>query len=368
MSNILFVVSNLKVGGLQKIVTLISSKLSEFNSVSLFVFNKGEFYQTDLRIEHSEKNIGHFALNMTEKIRKYISKKLSHKEELNNFYYRRLVNSIKKNNIQTIILTEYSILYAPKLRKQFNELKIIIWIHNNYNIYFNEYFKNYRNSLMESIKIANKVVVLTELDKISFSRHSKNVIKIINPLSIDPQGLSSSLLENNISITCRYSIDHKGLDYLIKVSKSLPKEWKISIAGTGTKKEIAELLKMIKLNNVENSIVLLGSLKGKKLLDHYKNSSIYIMTSRWEGMPLVLVEAMSFGLPVISFENSGSNEILENGKYGILVEQGNVEEFSKKLNCMISNYERRKEYSKKSLQRVKDFEISRIVKQWEEII
>lgn len=66
------------------------------------------------------------------------------------------------------------------------------------------------------------------------------------------------------------------------------------------------------------------------------------MTSRWEGFGLVLTEAMSFGLPIIAFENSGSNEVLDNGKYGIVVEQGNVEEFSRELNRMISDYDLRK--------------------------
>ena len=92
------------------------------------------------------------------------------------------------------------------------------------------------------------------------------------------------------------------------------------------------------------------------------------MTSRWEGFGLVLTEAMSFGLPIISFDNSGANEVLDNGKYGLLVEQGNVENFSKELNRMISSYELRKEYSQKSLERIIDFDIEHIIKQWDDIL
>ncbi len=92
------------------------------------------------------------------------------------------------------------------------------------------------------------------------------------------------------------------------------------------------------------------------------------MTSRWEGFPLVLAEAMNFGLPIISFENGGSNEVLENGKYGKLVEQGNVELFSEELNRMISDIQLRKEYAVKSLQRAKSLQLDSIIKQWEKIL
>ncbi len=92
------------------------------------------------------------------------------------------------------------------------------------------------------------------------------------------------------------------------------------------------------------------------------------MTSRWEGFPLVLAEAMSFGLPVIAFKQSGSTEVLEGGRDGILIENGDIEQIVNALLELIVNKEKRIEYQKKSLERVKDFNLNSIVAQWENII
>lgn len=92
------------------------------------------------------------------------------------------------------------------------------------------------------------------------------------------------------------------------------------------------------------------------------------MTSRWEGMPLVLAEAMSFGLPIVAFEQSGSSEVLDDGKYGILVENGNVEAMITELLKLVENPELRKIYQRKSLERVQNFKVEILQKQWQNII
>ena len=92
------------------------------------------------------------------------------------------------------------------------------------------------------------------------------------------------------------------------------------------------------------------------------------MTSRWEGMPLVLAEAMSFGLPIIAFNQSGSAEVLGKGKYGILVENGNIDEMVFQLKQLMSNIEMRKEYQNISLQRIQDFDLTKITKTWTRLL
>lgn len=66
------------------------------------------------------------------------------------------------------------------------------------------------------------------------------------------------------------------------------------------------------------------------------------MTSRWEGMPLVLAEAMSFGLPIIAYEQSGSDEVLEHGDYGILVSNGNIDSMVENLSLLMASLDLRK--------------------------
>lgn len=65
------------------------------------------------------------------------------------------------------------------------------------------------------------------------------------------------------------------------------------------------------------------------------------MTSRWEGFGLVLVEAMDFGLPILAFSRTGSNEVIANGKHGVLVENGDVSELTNQLTMLINDVEKR---------------------------
>src|SRR5699024_4738402 len=117
------------------------------------------------------------------------------------------------------------------------------------------------------------------------------------------------------------------------------------VAGDGADKDTFN--QMIKENYLEDKIILKGSLKSEELVDLYKSGSIFISTSRWEGFGLVITEAMSFGLPIVSFNNSGPREILKNGQYGILVEQDNVEEFSRKVNELVQDRIIRKSFQDK---------------------
>ncbi|MDT2882284.1 glycosyltransferase [Lactococcus lactis] len=358
MKNILFVVDNLAIGGLQRISNFIGKELLKKHSVSFLITD------STFSVEYSGFNV--IKKNtVISKISKRFSK--THLEFI--IKSKTIVNStIYNKKIQTVVLSNWSLFLAPLIRERFPTINIILWMHNSYEVYFNNYFKDYKRLLLESMKVSDKVVCLTNSDLRGYGKYSNNVVKINNPLTFDGSENKSNLQANLISLTCRYNIQHKGLDYLVQVAKKIPKKWKIAVAGSGTDEEIKGVKQLIKDNNVQDSIVLLGALRGEELLNHYKNSSIYIMTSRWEGFGLVLTEAMSFGLPIIAFENSGSNEVLDNGKYGIVVEQGNVEEFSRELNRMISDYDLRKKYSEKSLERVKDFGINAIISQWEKII
>lgn len=368
MANILIVADDFGVGGLQRVTAKIGQNLSVEHRVDfLSLFSKNFFYLTEkpfigfsklqfLSVRIFLKLFKAFGLNSNMDFENYI-------------FYRKIKKYIIKQNIQTVILSGgWGILVGRYLREAFPELNIIIWVHNDFEIYFNKYYQKQKKELVLSIKSANKIVVLTENSKKKFLELSKEIEKIYNPVTLDNTVGNSELNAKIISVVCRYAIEHKGIDNLILIAKTIPSDWQIAIAGTGSPAEILEVKRLIHQHGVQDKIILRGPINGIALQNHYKNSSIYIMTSRWEGFPLVLAEAMNFGLPIISFENGGSNEVLENGKYGKLIEQGDIEGFSKELNRMISDIQLRKEYAAKSIQRVKSLQLDRIVKQWEDII
>ena len=101
----------------------------------------------------------------------------------------------------------------------------------------------------------------------------------------------------------------------------------------------------------------------------YRQASIYAMSSRFEGLPLVLIEAQSMGLPIVSFDClTGPAEIVEDGRNGILVPPLDVEALAEALLSLIRDDRRRKEFSDNALTAASRFDRGKIVEQWEKLL
>ena len=98
-------------------------------------------------------------------------------------------------------------------------------------------------------------------------------------------------------------------------------------------------------------------------------SDFYVMSSRWEGFGLVLLEAMSCGLPCISFNcPHGPEEIIRNGEDGLIVENGNIEQFAEKINYMIEQKNVREEMGRKARENIKRYLPENIMSQWQQLL
>lgn len=155
---------------------------------------------------------------------------------------------------------------------------------------------------------------------------------------------------------------------MVKIANKLPDNWIIDLVGGGDRKEIRRLNELISEEGVGEKLILHGSKNTDELKNYYENSSIFLSTSRWEGFGLVLLEAMSFGLPVVSFKQSGSIDILDNGKYGILVDNGDLEQLGVALNKVIESPSIQKNMQKLSLERVIDYSPDKIEQEWEKLM
>ncbi|MBK7525402.1 MAG: glycosyltransferase [Saprospiraceae bacterium] len=110
---------------------------------------------------------------------------------------------------------------------------------------------------------------------------------------------------------------------------------KLHFAG-GEKNEDPILEKIIREKNLEDRIQFLGKVKEMDLI--YSSASIFVIPSRSEGFPNVLIEAMAFGLPCISFDFiAGPKDIITHEEDGILVENGNIESLANRINRLIEN-------------------------------
>jgi len=178
--------------------------------------------------------------------------------------------------------------------------------------------------------------------------NTKYSYKIItNNIPIETNNTISNLKNKNIISVGRLDKVKGYIDLIKLFSKLDNKEWTLNIVGDGP--EYNNLNNQIKELGLENNIKLLGFKTTEELNELYKNSSIYIMTSIEESFGLVLLEAASHGLPIISYSSAlGAKEILKDNN-GILIENRNESEMIYNLNKLMNDIKLRKEYQKKSL-------------------
>ncbi len=273
-----------------------------------------------------------------------------------------LVTTIDRGGYDIVIVTAGLLTsFTPVIKKRIPKVRVIAWLHNNYETYTTNYYRNMLVEFEAGLRAADCVVVLTSHDLERFSKIQPNTVKIYNPITVNPTA-ASDLKSHVISAVSRLDIAQKGLDLMVQAATQLPEDWEIHLAGAGQDREQLEAL--IQSRHASAKIKLLGSLSDRELLTHYRTSSVFIMTSRWEGLPLVIGEAMSFGLPVVSMTNTGAREYLKDGKFGILTPDHDVDAFTQRLQPLIASPQQRQYWATQSLKRAQSFSLSHIVGIW----
>ena len=169
-------------------------------------------------------------------------------------------------------------------------------------------------------------------------------------------------------ITLGNFIPDKGYDLLLKiwsiVEKNISTDWYLEIVGSGKEeKKLKDLKEDLKLTRV------IFSPKTQNVEHKYLQSSIYVLSSRNEGFPMVLLEACAMGLPIIAFNcNTGPDEIIEDGLNGFLIEPFDITLFAQKLIELITNKSLREKFSKKSIEIAQKFQIDKIGNEWESLL
>ena len=160
----------------------------------------------------------------------------------------------------------------------------------------------------------------------------------------------------------------KGFDMLIDVAKDVlekNKEYKWLILGDGEDKN--RLQEKINKYNLQDRLILKG--KVSNVEDYYKNSSLYVMTSRFEGLPMTLLEAKSYKMPIVSFDcPTGPSEIIRNNINGYLVKANDIKEMSNKVNSVLLDDKKLKKFSDKAELDIDKFNINSIINKWINIL
>ena len=216
-------------------------------------------------------------------------------------------------------------------------------------------------------KISNKYdlfVVLTNEDKIKWKNSKVEVI----PNFLEKYPTKISELKNKKIISVGRLDYQKGFDLLIDVFEKVTRvhpEWKLEIYGEGEEKE--KLNEKIKNKNLDGNIKLNGVTIeiGKK----YIEASIYVMSSRYEGFGMVLLEAQAYGLPIVSFNcPCGPKDIITANKNGFLCNFGNIDDMAEKIIYLIDNIEIRKNFGKKARENSLEYSEEKIMEKWENLL
>ena len=145
----------------------------------------------------------------------------------------------------------------------------------------------------------------------------------------------------------------------------LRNEWKLLIIGDGEDKSLLE--KKITELGVGGSIELVGATKA--VFAYFETASIYCLSSRFEGLPMVLLEALAFHLPIVAFDcDTGPEELIEQGQNGILVEAGNVSKLSQSLAGLMNDDALRGRMRNYKSQRLHTLELGGIMEQWSSVL
>ena len=290
-----------------------------------------------------------------------------------NIIYRNKIKKLIKNCKPDFLISmgELDTFFIPSLKKE--KLKVIREYHFNkgHRLYRKEYnfitkLKNILVTKYEEyvLKKYDKIIVLTNEDKEKWNE--KYSIEVIyNPLTFFPQNISN--LKNKKIISVGRLEEQKGYDILINVwnivSKKYP-DWILEIYGEGSERE--NLQNKINKLGLEKSFLLKGATKD--IQDKYLESSIYVMSSRYEGMPMVLLEAMACGLPIVSFNcPCGPKDIIKDKEDGFLIPFGDIELMAEKIEELIIDEEKRKLFGKNAKRNVQRFSQDKIMNQWQEL-
>lgn len=204
-------------------------------------------------------------------------------------------------------------------------------------------------------------VVLTREDKRQWTG-VKNIHVIPNTLPFYPGRFSNG--EQKRAISAGRLVYQKGYPFLLdawaKVVQKHP-EWKLDIYGDGEEKN--RLDRMIRLLCLEDFVTIYQPVKN--LEEEYINSSLYIMSSLYEGFSMAFMEAMACGVPCVSFDTpTGPAEVITQGEDGIIVEYMNADKLAEAIIFLIEDKTFRKEMGINARDNVKRFLPEHIMPRW----
>jgi glycosyltransferase involved in cell wall biosynthesis len=279
----------------------------------------------------------------------------------------KLRKILKETQATHIIATEYPFAVAAVLSGAGKKAKLYSWEHHHFGAMTKSSFWNFVSN--KAFQRLDAVVCLNKDEKDHYTPVSKKAVVI--PNFIEPSEVTLPLYEQNkktdiLSVTRFNHI--KGIDLFMSVAKIVLQEnpgitWKV--IGYGPQEE--EVKKFILKESLSQQLILQHA-AAIDITTEYQQASLFVMTSRNECFPLVLLEAMSNGVPCIAFDcETGPRHIIQDDKTGLLIEKENVSEMAKAISALIKDDARRKIMSDNAFAAAEQFYPGKVYEQWKRL-
>jgi glycosyltransferase involved in cell wall biosynthesis len=360
-------------GGMERVLTIKANYFADILGYEIYIIltdgkDKKPYYKLSPKIHVINLDINFDELwnkPFLQKAKLYISKQRIYRKEL-----RKCLSQIKSDI--TVSMLRREINFINSIQDESVKIGEIHINKDNFRDLKNDSKANFAKKiisifwmkqLIKELKKLDRFVVLTNKDKEKWIE-LENTLVIPNPLPFYPESISENSNKTVIAVG-RY-VYEKGFDRLISAWSYIHKrhpDWCLHIYGDGPEEQLLEQIYSLKL---EKSCILEHAVNN--IADKYCESSIFALSSRFEGFGLVICEAMACGLPAVAFDCPwGPREIIKDGIDGLLVENGNIQELTDKICYLIEHEDIRKEMGKQARINVERFRIENIALQWKEL-
>lgn len=356
MKRICFLIGDINhSGGTERVTTLISNELA-LTKNKIFILSVSGGLQP------------FFKLNENIEIKSLFSKKVSMKVNLIKTILK-LRYFLIGNKIDTLIVVDSISCVFTVPACVGIKVNHICWEHFNLKVNLGSMYRTLGRWM--AARWCDNIITLTNRDKSFWDErfNQKNkTIAISNPTPFYSKNNVPSLEYKTILCVGRLT-DQKGFDLLIPAWAKIVDQvvgWKITIVGIGEDEK--KLKEITKNYNLCDSVEFVG--QQKNMDQFYRSSSFFCMSSRFEGLPMVLLEAQSYSLPIVSFDcDTGPAELIKHNKNGFLVESGNISSLSESILKMINLSEKEFDsYCVKTSDISKLYHPSEIIKRWIDLI
>ncbi len=343
-------------GGIGRVVSIIANELKSREGIEPHLLA----YYDNVDAEHYRVSVPSSVL---------LDKRMPMTKALLKGAIGRLKSYLKENEID--ILVAAGVVLFPLSIAAAKQLKIpcICWEHCNVKDDNDIVFEKLCRKI--AAKTADRIVTLTKQDEKDYVNllGAKKVSQIYNPAEAELIARAGEYDPDTKRIISVGRIGYqKNFEAAVEVAKTVLgkyPDWSWDIFGDGEGRDDLEAL--IEREGLKGRLNLLGRVPD--LYDRYKDYSVQVMTSRYEGFPMALIEGGVNGIPAVSFDiYTGPNEIIENGESGYLIEPLDTDKMAEAVCRLIDSREQRISMSKRAKEIALSLDVSKIADEWVELL